>query len=117
MHVSSIQRLKRVEMPTCCTKKLGSQLQAAVQCRIEDSTNSVIMTVNVLWRLEKHNIDSTQYAQAAGMPGNAVVLPLLTTRSGVGRTALGLGMLLAQTHSLSYQSCCHCVEHQDPPVP
>jgi hypothetical protein len=26
MHVSSIHRLKRVEMPTCCTKKLGSQL-------------------------------------------------------------------------------------------
>lgn len=60
--------------------------------------------------------DSTQYAQRVGMPGNAVVLPLLTTRSGVGRTALGLRMLLAQTHSLSYQSCRHCVEHQDPPT-
>ena len=48
MHVSSIQRLKRVEMPTCCTKKLGSQLQAAVRCRIEDFTNSVNITVYVL---------------------------------------------------------------------
>lgn len=54
MHVSSIQRLKRVEMPTCCTKKLGSQLQAAVRCRIEDFTNSVNITVYVLCRSAKH---------------------------------------------------------------
>jgi hypothetical protein len=67
MQLSSIQRLSLVEMPTCCTKKLGSQLHTHEQAGIQG-----VHCFLACWLMAHHYRDNTQAANPKSLLTTAV---------------------------------------------